>query len=50
MMTEKIAKNKGAIIYHRIDKVLVGKGYALDTMLKFIKENIRINLMVILFY
>ncbi|MDI9541050.1 MAG: glycosyltransferase family 2 protein [Bacillota bacterium] len=36
--TEKIAKNKGAITYHRIDKVLVGKGYALDTMLKFIKR------------
>ncbi len=35
--TEKIAKNKGAITYRRIDKVLVGKGYALDAMLKFIK-------------
>ena len=36
--TEKIAKNKGAITYRRMNKILVGKGYALDTMLKSIKK------------
>ncbi|MGI6608536.1 MAG: glycosyltransferase family 2 protein [Erysipelotrichaceae bacterium] len=34
--TEKIARNKGAVTYCRTDKVLVGKGYALDAMLKSI--------------
>ncbi len=34
--TERISREKGAITYSRRDRVLVGKGYALDTMLKSI--------------
>ena len=40
MMIQKRLLKIRAITYHRIDKVLVGKGYALDTMLKFIKKRI----------
>ena len=36
--TERIAKDKGAITYRRKDKVLVGKGYALNALLKSIMK------------
>lgn len=37
--TARIARKKGAVVYERFNKELVGKGYALSELLRYLKED-----------